>query len=100
MSCRWCDERRLVIAGDLKTRLRPLCFEHQADQERERPKVTVTLSKESREALRAMKAEDGLSTSRVVDLMIRREWRRRCRLPAEPRRREGSAQALRRPHHA
>ena len=79
-SCVACKARQGCIAANPGVRLHTLCVRHQQPQHW-RPKVTVTLSKESREALRAMKTEDGLSTSRCVDLLIRAEWRRRQHPP-------------------
>lgn len=81
-SCRACAERRTHIARNPDTCMKPLCITHrERSQERERPQVTVVLSRGTHEELKAMAKEDGLSMSRCVDLMIHHEWRDRQRPP-------------------
>lgn len=78
--CTMCAERRTMIARNPNTALRPLCIKHQ-QQEREYPQMTATLSREAHGELKAMAKADGHSMSRMMDLLIRAEHRRRQRPP-------------------
>lgn len=78
-NCRYCAKRRDHIAWNPDTRMKPLCIMHQQAQAREHPSITATLSREAHGELKAMAKADGHSLSRMMDLLIRAEHRRRQR---------------------